>query len=352
MREPSSPLRRRSPESAAEIIWRDLRYAVRQLARARGFAAAAVLTLALGIGGTTAVFSIVEGALMRPLPYRDPKQLVVVWQTDAVHRASGAYFNSYREFEAFQAQSSSFESLAALSWATESKSTVWRGRPMDVLAIPASVDFFSLLGQSAGMGRTFARRDIDSSCTLVLSHHFWQEKLGAPADIAGQSMRLNESACNVVGVMPASFSFYPTTTDAWTLINSGSTYAAKPWQSMTGIFGRLKPGVSRAAAEAELAAIQAHVVQEAPPNLEEMRMWTPDVLGLQSNFIWLAGRNLRNGLWLLLTASGLMLLIATVNVGGLMLSRAMARARELAVRSLSGRAAGGYTCNRWWNHHC
>src|SRR6201998_1177187 len=125
---------------------RDLRYAARQYTKARGLAMAAVVTLALGIGVNTAIFSVVEAVLIRPLPYRDSQQLVVVWQTDERHRDSGAYFNSYREFEAFQSQSHSFESLASLTWAIGSQSMLWRGGPRGVLALPASADFFSVLG--------------------------------------------------------------------------------------------------------------------------------------------------------------------------------------------------------------
>lgn len=314
----------------------DLRYAVRQHNKARGLAAAAVLTLALGIGVNTAIFSILEAVLIRPLPYRDPQQLVVVWQTDQLHRDSGAYFSSYREFEAFQQQSHSFESLAALTWATASRSMLWNGQPLDVVALPASVNFFSMLGQSAAIGRTFAQSDLNNECSLVLSYNFWKQKLGAPAGITGQIVTLGNSSCNIVGVMPKGFEFYPTVTDAWRLITPASDFARTPWQSMTGAFGRLRPGVSRAAAEAELTALQSQVVQEAPANLSMMKTWTPDVLPLQSNFTWLAGRNLRRGLQILLAASGLILAIAAVNVGGLLLGHAVMRSRDVAVRSALG----------------
>jgi predicted permease len=317
-------------------IRRDLRFGLRQLKRSPGFAVMVTLTLGLGIGANTAIFSIVEGVLLRPLPYQHPERLVVIWQTDAFHHDSGAFFNAYREFEAWQQHSRSFEKLAAFSWATGPHTILWQGKPLDTLALPASVDFFSMLGQSARLGRTFAQTDLQNNCTLVLAYHFWQQKLGAPPDIVGRSLTLGKSSCEVIGVMPDSFSFYPAATDAWSLITATGEFAQKPWQSMTGAFGLLKPGVTRAAADAELTAIQAQVLPEAPADLKIMRSLTPDVLDLQSNFTWLAGRNLRKGLWLLMGASWVILLLASVNVGSLVLGRAIVRGREIAIRAAVG----------------
>jgi putative ABC transport system permease protein len=325
-----------SKTSSFANIRRDLRYGLRQLKRSPGFALMVVLTLALGIGASTAIFSIVEGVLLRRLPYQHPERLVVIWQTDAIHHDSGAFFNTYPEFEAWQQHSRSFEKLAAFTWASGPRTILWQGKPLDALALPASVDFFSMLGQSAAMGRTFAQSDLQNACTLVLAYHFWQQKLGAPSNIVGRSLTLGKSSCEVVGIMPKSFKFYPAATEAWSLITPTGEFAQKPWQSMTGVFGLLKPGVSRAAAEAELTAIQAQVLPEAPPDLKMMRSLTPDVLDLQSNFTWLAGRNLRKGLWLLLAASCVILLLASVNVGSLVLGRAMARSREMAIRAAVG----------------
>jgi hypothetical protein len=214
----------------------DVRYTFRQMRSAPKLTTAVALTLALGIGANTAVFSMVEAVLLRPLPYSNPDRLVVVWQTDAAHRTTGAYFNAYREFEAWQQNSRSFERLAAITWANGPKEMLWHDKPTDVLAIPASVDFFSLLGASAQQGRTFAQRDLQNPCTLVLSHPFWTQKLGAPANMIGQSLTLGHSSCQVVGVMSADFSFYPLQTDAWMLITPTSDLVKKPWESMVGAF--------------------------------------------------------------------------------------------------------------------
>ncbi len=271
-----------------EVLWAVFRLAARRLLKSRGFTATAVLTLALGIGANTAIFSIVQAVLLRPLPYKNPDRLVVVWQADAAHRGTGGWFNAYRQFETWQQNSHSFEKIAPLTWAAEGSTILWKNSPVDGFPIPAGVDFFSVLGAPASQGRTFLRSDMGNPCTLVLSHHFWNLKLGSPRGIVGQTLTMGGKACQVVGVMPRDFSFYPIQTDAWTLITPTSDFVLKPWTSMTGVFGLLKPGVTRAEAEAELTALQAHIAPEVPAEMSIMRTMTPDVLDLQSNFKWLA----------------------------------------------------------------
>ncbi|HEX5234216.1 MAG TPA: ABC transporter permease [Silvibacterium sp.] len=321
---------------ALESLWADLKYALRQLRKSPGFAATVIVTLALGIGANVAIFSIVDAVLLRPLPYKDARRLVVVWQTDAAHRASGAWFNPYREFEEWQRSSRSFQNLAALSWDVDSKMMEWRGKPIPLFALPTSVDFFSMLGRQAQFGRAFANTDLKNSCTLVLAYRFWEDNLGAPRDIAGQSVTFDHSACIVVGVMPKDFSFYPSQADAWTLIAPTSEFVQKPWKSMAGVFGLLKPGVTRVQAEAELDAIEKRMLPEAPASLGVLTSAMPDVLDLQSEFTWLAGRDLRVGLWILLAAVSLVLLLACLNVANLLLGRAMERTREMTIRAALG----------------
>jgi predicted permease len=323
-----------------ENLWRDVGYAFRQLRKSPGFAVTVIATLALGIGANTAIFSIVSAVLLRPLPYKNANRLVVVWQTDAAHRGTGAWFDTYREFEEWQRGSQSFEKLAALSWATNGNTVKWRGKPIGLLAIPASADFFAMLGAEAQIGRTFNHNDLQNACTLVLAYPFWRDQLGAPTNIAGQSLAVDRSSCVVVGVMPKDFTFYPREANAWSLMTSTGVFANKPWESMTGVFGLLKPGVTRTQAEAELNAIEKRTLPEAPANLSLLASATPTVLDLQVNFTWLAGRELRTGLWVLSGAVGFILLMTCLNVTNLLLSRSSGRSREMAVRTAlgSGRA--------------
>lgn len=319
-----------------ESIWADLRYALRRLCKSPGFAITVILTLALGIGANTAVFSIVDAVLLRPLPYENADRLVVVWQTDAAHRGTGAWFNSYREFQEWQRGNRSFEKLAAMSWATSGKTLLWHGKPFGLLALPASTDFFTMLGAKAALGRTFSANDLNNPCTLVLAYPYWQQQLGAPNDIVGQSLTVDDSSCVVVGVMPKKFTFYPKQANAWSLITPTSVFAQKPWDSMTGVFGLLRPGVTRAQAEAELNAMEKRVLPEAPASLSLLASAMPTVLKLQDNFTWLAGRNLRAGLLVLLGAVSFVLLMTCLNVANLVLGRTMEQSREMAIRTALG----------------
>lgn len=314
-----------------ESLLQDIRFGLRMLIRRPAFSVVVILVLALGIGANAAMFSIVSAVLLRPLPYKNSDRLVVVWQSSDQHRSTGEWFDTYREFAVWQRYSHSFERLAALSWATASQSFEWRGKARSVLAIPASVDFFAMLGVPAEEGRTFEQADLKQGCTIVLSHSFWQNELGAPADMVGQSIPMDETTCRVVGVMPKDFSFYPTQTAVWTLITPESRFVKDPWRSMTGVFGLLNPGLSRASAESELEVLERNVLPEAPHDLALPRS-QPVVLDLQSEFTWLAGRNLRTALIVLFAAVFAVLLIACVNVANLLVGQAVDRRKEFAIR--------------------
>jgi predicted permease len=319
-----------------DSVFRDFQYAIRRLRRSPVFVITVVATLALGIGANTAVFSIVDAVLLRPLPYKLSDRLVVVWQTDAAHRGTGAWFNAYREFQEWKQDSRSFERLAAMTWATPGSTLTWHNRRIGLFALPATTDFFSMLGVQAELGRTFEDDDAKSPCTLVLAYPFWSETLGAARDIVGQNVTVDNSSCIVIGVMPKSFSFYPKEANAWSLITPSGPFAKKPWESMTGVFGLLKPGVSRSQAQDELNAMQKRIQPEVPPALSQLAATTAIVLNLHDNFTWLAGRNLRTGLLVLLGAVGIVLMMACLNVAALVLGRALEQAPDIAIRAALG----------------
>lgn len=311
----------------------DLRYALRMLRKSPGFTTIVVLTLALGIGANTTVFSIVDAVLLRPLPYKNASRLVVVWQHIPKERVPA--FDTYREFEAWSRNSHSFDELAAATWARDAGAVLsWRGEKRQILAVPVSANFFSMLGVHAAQGRTFAAEDLQSPCTVVLAHRFWRQRLGGTPGWIGKSLTLNGVACTIVGIMPKDFSFYPMQTALWTLITPNSRFTRKPWDMPVGAFGLLKPGISRQAAQAELTGLENRILNESP-GIAAMHL-QPYVLDLQQEFTWLTGRNLRRGLVILFAVVVFVLLIACVNVANLLLGRATMRRKELGIRAAIG----------------
>src|SRR5581483_3526116 len=150
--------------------------------------------------------------------------------------ATGEWFNQYRVFEEWQRRSKSFTQLAALTWATDGHTALWHGRRHNVLAIPVSANFFSMLGVQTQYGRIFEPRDAGAGCAVVLSYAYWRDQLGSDRQLPGGTIAVDDRACLVVGIMPKRFSFYPRQTKLWMVISSDSEFARKPWQHPTGVF--------------------------------------------------------------------------------------------------------------------
>lgn len=315
---------------------RDIAFALRSFARAPGYTAVVVATLALGIGATAAIFSIVNAVLLNPLPYRNAHRLVVVWERLLKDPKAPPVFDSYADFEDWRRFSRSFERLAPATWATGGETLTGLGRARDVLALPVGLDFFRLLGVPPEAGRTFQPDDLNRGCTVVLKHSFWVTALGGRATAVGRTVRLDDNPCMVVGVMPAGFTFYPDALSMWKLITPDSPIARDPIHSAVGVFGLLKPGVSAEQAQKELALLYSREPGRNPGGVER----TPAVYPLAAQFAYLTVPNLRLTVLVLFGAVTFVLLIACVNIANLLLGRSLAREKELAVRAAlgSGRA--------------
>ena len=314
----------------------DLRYAARLLWKAPGFTLIAVATLALGIGANTAIFTVVNAALLNPLPYPDPDRLVAVWTT--VQRQSlERRGTSVPDFRDLRDRASSFESMAA--WSGESLTLA---ATADAAATPVSAElvsagYFETLGVTPTAGRTFARVEDEergSHAVALVSSRFWQSHLAGDPAALGSTIRLNDTAFAVIGVLPAGFTGLNDSTDVW--IPMGMLGIAEPERFFDArgarwhqIVARLKPGVSIAQASADVAAV-AHQLEQAYPGTNQQ--YSADAFSLKSEFVGA----LQPLLVTLLVAVGFVLLIACTNLANLMLARASARQREIAIRAALG----------------
>lgn len=318
-----------------ERLGQDLRFGLRMFGRSPAFTTIAILTLALGIGANTAIFSVVHAVLLRPLPYKDPEQLVAIWQSEVRDRTT-KLFAPYRDYENWRDHSRTLAEVAAVTWALDNQVLTGRGAPHSVLAIPSTVGLFDLLGVPPQLGRTFSNEDLSRDCTAVLSHRLWQSELGADPHIIGETLRLDDQSCTVIGVMPAAFVFFPEPTSLWTLITPNHRIARNPDRFGVGVFGRLKPGISKDRAESEVRVLASQVDAGARFGAE----MEPTVRPLQEEFTWMAGRNLRLSLLVLFAAVSCVLLIACVNVATLLLGRSLVRMREMTIRTALGSTRG------------
>jgi putative ABC transport system permease protein len=306
----------------------DIRLAVRSLRRAPGFALAAILTFAIGIGATTAIFSVLETALLRPLPYSRPDRLVVLLHDGQFPVSPADYADYKRDSRAYSTLS------AAQAWST----TLTTAGPAErVAGLQVSADLFRTLGVRAALGRTFvAGEDAPGrDRVVVLSHALWRDRFGSDPEIVGRTVSLDSEPFTVVGVMASGFRFAPFwVTDAlmWRPLVLAPRANDRAGRSLR-LFARLRDDVTREQAQAEAGAIAARLATAFPDTNARLGI---SVIPLREKVV----ANIRPTLWLLAATVGFVLLIACVNAASLQIVRGTARQRELAVRAALGAGRG------------
>jgi putative ABC transport system permease protein len=308
----------------------DCRYALRQLRKNPGFTAVAVFTLALGIGATTAMFSVVYGVLLRPLPYPDPNRIMAVFEVTSKGRPSRL---ADPNFDDFRDQNRSFQAIAKYNHTVVSVSGA--SQPTRTTVAHVSPDFLKVFGIQPIVGRNFNAIDARKGAgpTVIVSYGYWSQSLGSPRDLSQSHLKVDGAVFSVIGVLPAGFRF-PPDVDLWLPADVEGENPSRTSHNYNAV-GRLRDGVTIEQANRETSAI-ARRIHDTSSEQGDYLLKDGMVVPLQYSLTGSA----RSPLLVLLAAVGFLLLVACANVTNLLLAQLSARERELAVRSALGAARG------------